>query len=184
MKTHHNTGDAPMNQEQEFLKLYAAFRSGCLGDNVLDVYFSFFANILLEEGVTVVDATALCSKFEERYQFPVPQTFVRQVLSVGVSNGAIVRVKERYEVVQDKLKQFKVDLSGFESSWKQLLEGFRSFCASNDYITNDETLESDILDFINSQDVELVLNRDVYSDDNTAPFDFAWNKYLQQYSER
>jgi hypothetical protein len=168
-----------VNQEQDYLKLYAAFRSGCLGDNVLDVYFSFFANILLEEGVTVVYANDLCAKFEQRYQFPVPITFVRQVLSVGMNNGTIVRVKERYEVVQEKLNKYKVDLSSFESSWNSLLEGFKSFCVSNDFSINDEKLERDVLEFINSQDVDLVLNRDVYSDENTAPFDFSWNKYLQ-----
>ncbi len=173
-----------MNQENEFLKLYAAFRSGCLGDNVLDVYFSFFANILLEEGTTFIDATDLCAKFEQRYQFPVPPTFVRQVLSVGVNNGAIISVRERYETVQEKLKQYKVDLSGFESSWKALLEGFKSFCDSNDLTIIPKTLENDIFDFINSQDVELVLNRDVYSDENTTPFDFAWNKYLQYIAQK
>lgn len=172
-----------MNKEQEFLKLYAAFRSGCLGDNVLDAYFSFFANILLEEGVTVVNANDMCRKFMQRYKFPVPLTFVRQVLSVGVSNGAIVSVKERYEIVQDKLKQFKVDLSVFESSWKLLLESFESFCVLNEYTINRDTLENDILDFINSQDVDLVMNRDVYSNENTSPFDFAWNKYLNNISK-
>ncbi len=172
-----------MNQEQEFLKLYSAFRSGCLGDNVLDVYFSFFANILLEEGVTVVDAKDMCDKFEQRYQFPVPLTFVRQVLSVGVNNEAIVRVKERFEIVHEKLQQYRVDLSGFESSWIELLEGFRSFCSSNGYTVNNETLESDVLEFINLQDIGIILNRDVYSDENTTPFDFAWIKYLQYISK-
>lgn len=27
-------------------KIYAAFRSGCLGNNILDAYFPFFVNIL------------------------------------------------------------------------------------------------------------------------------------------
>ena len=69
-----------MAQQQETPKLYAAFRSRCLGDSVLDVYFSFFANILIEESISVVNANDLLKKFEERYQFPIPLTFVRQVL--------------------------------------------------------------------------------------------------------
>ncbi|MPM51341.1 hypothetical protein SDC9_98089 [bioreactor metagenome] len=173
-----------MNQEQEFLKLYAAFRSGCLGENVLDVYFTLFANILMEERATVVEADDLCAMFQQRYRFSVPLTFVRQVLSVGVSSGAIANVKGRYEVVRDKLQSYKVDLSGFESSWQALLEGFKSFCASNEYPIDESTTEDNVLEFINSQDIDIVLNRDAFSNDDTAPFDFAWNKYLQHIAAR
>ncbi len=134
-----------MNQEEKFLKMYIAFRSGCLGNNVLDVYFSFFANILLEKNIKIINAKNLCEEFEQRYQFSVPITFVRQVLSVGLSNSAIISDKGQYEVDHEKLKQYKVDLSDFELLWKELLEKFNSFCTTNSLNIINETLEDDIL---------------------------------------
>ena len=35
-------------------KLYAAYKAGYLGDNILDKYFSFVANIVVEENISVV----------------------------------------------------------------------------------------------------------------------------------
>lgn len=35
------------------IKLIAAFRAGYLGENILDSYFSFFANMIYEEQITV-----------------------------------------------------------------------------------------------------------------------------------
>jgi hypothetical protein len=169
-----------MKNEELSLKLYAAFRSGCLGDNVLDVYFSFLANILIEEDSKFVEAQSVCDKFQERYLFSVPLTFVRQVLGVGVRNGAIVDVKGRYQVVQDKLSFYKVDMAGFESSWKELLDGFKSFCRSGYYTVDDAKIENNVVEFINSHDIGFLLNRDLESDKATTSFDFAWNKYLQQ----
>jgi hypothetical protein len=172
-------GETVMNKEKEFLKLYAAFRSGCLGENVLNVYFSLFANILLEERTIVVEANELGGMFQQRYQFSLPMTFVRQVLSIGVSNGTISNTRGRYEVTRDKLLSYKIDLNGFESSWKALLEGFSSFCASNDFSFDESIIEDNVLEFINSQDIGIVLNKDAFSDESTSPFDFAWNRYLQ-----
>ena len=172
-----------MIQNQEILKLYTAFRSGCLGDNVLDVYFSFFANILIEENVTDVEANDLCARFEQKYRFPIPLPFVRQVLSVGVRNSSIINFHGRYQVIAEKLFEHRADISGFESSWSNLLSDFKAFCLSIEYSYNEQTIESEILDYINSHDIGFILNQDAYSDYDTAPFDFAWNKYLQHISQ-
>ena len=37
------------------MKVYAAYRSGCLGDNILDTYFPFFANIIYEQHWDEID---------------------------------------------------------------------------------------------------------------------------------
>ena len=36
------------------IKLYAAYKAGFLGNNILDTYFSFMANMISEERLAVV----------------------------------------------------------------------------------------------------------------------------------
>ena len=36
-------------------KLYAAYKAGYLGNNILDTYFSFMANMIFEEHLMVVE---------------------------------------------------------------------------------------------------------------------------------
>ena len=40
---------------EKTIKLYAAFKAGYLGNNILDTYFSFIANVISEESLTVVE---------------------------------------------------------------------------------------------------------------------------------
>ncbi len=61
-------------------KLFAAYKAGYLGNNILDTYFSFMANIILEEQMTVVETVAIANKFKERYSIELPLPFVKQVL--------------------------------------------------------------------------------------------------------
>lgn len=62
------------------IKLYAAYKAGYLGNNILDTYFSFMANMISEEGLTVVEDTVVAAKFKERYTMELPLPFIRQVL--------------------------------------------------------------------------------------------------------
>lgn len=48
-------------------KLYAAYKTGYLGNNILDTYFSFVANMISEERLTVVEDSIIAAKFKERY---------------------------------------------------------------------------------------------------------------------
>ena len=48
------------------IKLYAAYKAGYLGNNILDTYFSFIANMISEERLTVVEDNVIADKFRER----------------------------------------------------------------------------------------------------------------------
>lgn len=71
-------------------KLYAAYKTGYLGNNILDTYFSFVANMISEERLTVVEDSIIAAKFKERYTIELPLPFIRQVLGVGVQNGSFI----------------------------------------------------------------------------------------------
>ena len=53
-------------------KLYAAYKAGYLGNNILDTYFSFMANMITEEHLTVVEDTVIATKFKDRYTMELP----------------------------------------------------------------------------------------------------------------
>ena len=84
-------------------KLYAAYKAGFLGNNILDTYFSFIANMISEERLTVVEDTVIDIRIEERYTMELPLPFVRQVLGVGVQNGSFIEDHGKYSVVVTRL---------------------------------------------------------------------------------
>ena len=47
--------------------MYAAYRSGCLGDNILDTYFRFFANIIYDQHWEEIDEATVKAIFTTEY---------------------------------------------------------------------------------------------------------------------
>ena len=82
-------------------EMYAAYKAGYLGNNILDTYFSFIANMIAEEKLTVVEDTVIASKFKDRYTIDLPLPFVRQVLGVGVQNMSFIeKISQKYQIVR------------------------------------------------------------------------------------
>ena len=79
--------------DDKLIKVYAAYRSGCIGDNILDTYFPFFANIIYEQHWDEIDEKKIAEVFAQKYGIILPLTFVRQVLGIGMSNGSILSVQ-------------------------------------------------------------------------------------------
>lgn len=42
-------------------KLYAAYKAGYLGDNILDTYFTLVANMILEKHLRIIQDTVIVS---------------------------------------------------------------------------------------------------------------------------
>ena len=82
-------------------KLYAAYKAGYLGNNILDTYFSFMANMILEEHLMVVEDGVIATKFKERYTIELPLPFIRQVLGVGVQKKCFIEDRGKYSVVAE-----------------------------------------------------------------------------------
>ena len=110
------------------VKLYAAYRSGCLGDNILDTYFHFFANIIYDQHWEEIDEAALADVFSDRYGILLPLTFVRQVLGVGMENNSIIDDHGKYIAQRDQIKDFRFDTDDFERRWDKMRSEFGYFC--------------------------------------------------------
>jgi hypothetical protein len=107
------------------IKVYAAFLSGCMGENILEAYFPFLAKIIYEEKWYEVDDDLVAEKFYQKYNFKVPTTFIRQVLAVGINRKAIVHNRGIYQVDRDKMQEFQFDSSSFDKKWKKTEDSFR-----------------------------------------------------------
>lgn len=164
--------------KSNMVKVYAAFRSGCLGNNILEAYFPFLANIIISENMAVIDEVQVKVEFERKYAIPVPLTFIREVLGVGVRNGSIIDSRGKYVTQKDKISQFQFDVGPFENSWSQMNESFKKFCKRNNYSVSEYNIDERILDCINKQDESIILNEELEPPQESDTFDFAWHEFL------
>ena len=170
--------------ENKFVKLYAAYRSGCLGDNIFHVYYPFFANIIFEENWDTIDETKVAKKFEIKYDTPMSVNFIRQVLGIGVEKHEIVYIKGVYYAERDKLKSYSIDNSGFDSDWKCMIEKFCSFCQSENFNLSEIDVEAFVLRFLDAYDEAILSNDEIIIPERSSSFNYAWYRYLKVLSEK
>ena len=95
-------------------KLYACFKAGFLGSNILDTYFSFVANIIIDNSINTIEDSVIQSQFKERYSIELPLPFIRQVLGVGVHNNCFIEDHGQYSVVHEEIIKYRFDESDFD----------------------------------------------------------------------
>lgn len=109
-------------------KLYAAYKAGYLGDNILDTYFALVANMILEKHLTVIEDIVISSEIRERYQVELPLPFVRQILGVGVKNRCFIDDHGKYSIAIKELSQYGFNETDFTEKWDQLIHNFEVYC--------------------------------------------------------
>ena len=164
-------------------KMYAAYKTHFLGDNILETYFSFVANILLEEDIQIIEEGQIIGLLEERYQMGIPMPFIRQVLGIGVQNKSLVMDHGKYSVDKQVLSCFKFADTDFRERWKELIEAFKTYCIENKYASNTEDYESIIIQSIdNSDEFFLEEERPDFNSVMTET-EYAWNKFVVNCNE-
>lgn len=170
--------------ENKYLKLYAAFKAGYLGENILNTYFPFFANILYEKHIEIVDEYVLQAEFEKKYSFKPTIPFIRQVLSIGLENKSIIKIKNNYNSDFFKLKQYTLNTDDFENNWNSLLHEFQKYSSSNKTGYDLKNLENDIISYIENNDYLIVSQTEL---ENTMPlpdsFEYTWIRFVKNLSE-
>lgn len=168
--------------KKDLVKLYAAFRSGCLGDNILEAYFPFLANIICEENWASVDEKLIATKFNQKYKITIPLTFIRQVLGIGLVNGSIVVDHGKYIAVNEKLKGYRFDCQEFETQWKKMITTFSLFCDENGLDISHFDVEARILDCVDNYDESILVKGEIDDPENSDIFDYGWFLFLQSIS--
>lgn len=170
--------------KKNYLKLYAAFKAGYLGENILNTYFPFFANILYEKHVDIIDEYLLQSEFAKKYNFTPSIPFIRQVLSIGIENKSIVKIQNDYHSDFSKLKQYSLNTNDFEIKWNTLLQEFRKYILDIETNYDIANLENDIINHIENNDYLIISQIEL---ENTMPlpnsFEYLWVRFIKELSE-
>lgn len=164
-------------------KLYAAYKAGYLGNNILDTYFSFMANMIFEEHLMVVEDGVIAAKFKERYTIELPLPFIRQVLGVGVHNGSFIEDHGKYSVVISELSKYRFSKTEFDSLWEHLIREFTAYCQTKEIAIPSIDVSEFILDIIDDSDEKILSGEKVDEKDGLTPFEYAWYSFVKEQGE-
>ena len=161
-------------------KLYAAFKAGYLGNNILDTYFSFFANIIMSNDSTIVEDEDVAKKFYEQYGIKLPLPFVRQVLGVGLENHSIISDHGKYVSVKSEMKKYRFNETDFTNRLNELVDSFGKYCSKLDISTKNINLQDFILSAIDNTDYVFDQNATTDSSQGLDPFEYAWFSFVKK----
>ncbi len=165
------------------VKLYACFKSGYLGTNIIDTYFALFANIIIENNISDIDDCDIQSKIKERYLIELPLPFVRQVLGTGVKNGCFVEDHGKYSVVQENIISYRFDESDFDALWSSLITDFKCYCEINDIDVSSYNVEEFILNTLDDSDDSILYGEKAEKEQGLSTIQYAWYSFVRDKAE-
>lgn len=169
-------------EDKKFLRLYAVFKAGYLGHNILETYYPFFASIIYEEQMETVDEHYIQKKFTEKYNFSPTILFIRQVLCIGIENKSIQKKAGKYTPALSEIKKYVIDSSSFDTQWHSLIALFETFCKANcpDILIND--IETEIINYIDGNDYKIIAHDELCNDNSLSSFEYAWTRFITKIS--
>lgn len=168
---------------RNMIKLYAAFKAGYLGENLFDTYFSFFANIIKNKDLNIINDVDLAKAFEDEYGIKLPLFFVRQVLSVGVQKKCFIEIHGRYNVEKKALLDFQFENISFSRHWEELKRQFLNYCNNIEMEMHESELEDYILNILDNTDDLILLSSDIDNETNNLK-GYAWFSFVKEQAEQ
>lgn len=165
------------------IKLYAAYKAGYLGNNILDTYFSFMANMIFEDHLTVVEDSVIGAKFMERYSIELPLPFVRQILGVGVQNGCFIEDHGKYSVFVDELMKYRFSETDFNTLWERLINELRAYCQTKDIDISALDISEFILNILDEADDKILFGEKVDEQEGISLSEYAWYSFIKEQGE-
>lgn len=162
------------------IKLYAAYKAGFLGNNILDTYFSFVANMISEERLSVVEDTVIAAKFKERYTMDLPLPFIRQVLGVGVQNGSFIEDHGKYSVVVNEIAKYRFSKTDFDALWNRLIKDFSEYCRAKDIDISSLDINAFILDILDDADEKILSGEKANELAGMSPPEYGWHSFIKE----
>lgn len=162
------------------IKLYAAYKAGFLGNNILDTYFSFIANMISEERLAVVEDTVIAAKFKERYTMDLPLPFIRQVLGVGVQNGSFIEDHGKYSVVVNEIAKYRFSKTDFDALWDRLIKDFSEYCRAKDIDISSLDINAFILNILDDADEKILSGEKADEQAGMSPSEYGWHSFIKE----
>ena len=165
------------------IKLYAAYKAGFLGNDILDTYFSFMANMISDERLTVVEDTVIAAKFKERYSMELPLPFIRQVLGVGVQNGSFIEDHGKYSVDVTKIAKYRFSEIDFDVQWERLIKQFSEYCRDKRIDISALDINAFVLDILDDADEKILSGEKVDEQGGMTPPEYGWHVFIKEQGE-
>ena len=162
------------------IKLYAAYKAGFLGNNILDTYFSFMANMISEERLAVVEDTVIAAKFKERYTMDLPLPFIRQVLGVGVQNGSFIEDHGKYSVVVNEIAKYRFSKTDFDALWNRLIKDFSEYCRAKDIDISSLDINAFILNILDDADEKILSGEKADEQAGMSFPEYGWHSFIKE----
>ena len=168
---------------KNIIKLHAAFKAGCLGENLFDTYFSFFANIIQNNNIKIINEIEIAKRFEDEYEINLPIPFVKQVLSVGIQNGCFIEDYGRYRVSEDVIARFRFETSSFDAYWGMLKKEFLDYCNQLNIEMENIDVEEYILNLLDDTD-DLIISFFETDMEKMDEKQYAWYDFVKSQEEK
>lgn len=165
-------------------KLYAAYKAGYLGNNILDTYFSFIANIISEEHLTTVEDEVIANKFKERYAIELPLPLIRQILGVGVQKKCFIEDRGKYRVVVEELTKYCFSDTDFNVLWGSLISEFTAYCQTKDIDITSIDINNFLLSILDDTDEKILSGEKAEDCDGLLPVEYAWYSFAKEQGEQ
>lgn len=167
--------------EEKYFDVYALFKMQCANGNVLEAYYPFMANIILENNMEEINEDLIKKVFEERYKINISVLFIRQVLGVGIENKSIVKKYGKYIADNAELKKYKIGKSDFNKSWNTLKSLFQKYYYS---ITqgriSDEIFDRLVFSLIDTHSIKFIIDSEWAGDDKVDDYEYYWYSFIKE----
>lgn len=165
-------------------KLYLAYKAGYLGDNILDTYFSFLANMILDEHLMVVEDSVVATMFKNRYSIDLPLPFLRQILGEGINKSCLINDRGKYNVVVEELDKYRFSETNFHNLWNKLIDTFTSYCKEKDLVEiSSGNVEEFVLNSLDGTDDKILSGEKIEEKDGMSSAEYAWYNFIIEQSK-
>lgn len=167
--------------EEKYIDVYALFKMQCANGCVLESYYPFLANIILENDMEEINEDLIKKAFEERYNIHISVSFIRQVLGIGIENKSIVKKYGKYIADKLELKKYKIGKSDFNKSWSTLKNLFQKY-----YFTNtkekieDHLFEELVFSLIDTHSIKFIIDSEWAGDDRVDGYEYYWYNFIRE----
>lgn len=167
--------------EEKYFDVYALFKMQCANGNVLEAYYPFMANIILENNMEEINEDLIKKVFEERYKINISVLFIRQVLGVGIENKSIVKKYGKYIADNAELKKYKIGKSDFNKSWNTLKSLFQKYYYSiTQGSINDEIFDRLVFSLIDTHSIKFIIDSEWAVDDKVDDYEYYWYSFIKE----
>lgn len=167
--------------EEKYFDVYALFKMQCANGNVLEAYYPFMANIILENNMEEINEDLIKKVFEERYKINISVLFIRQVLGVGIENKSIVKKYGKYIADNAELKKYKIGKSDFNKSWNTLKSLFQKYYYSiTQGSINDEIFDRLVFSLIDTHSIKFIIDSEWAGDDKVDDYEYYWYSFIKE----